>query len=70
MPIFPTKIFVLENIKVTRKRKVHEFYKENNKVHEFLFGQRKVSVKNKRFMNFLFMFFRCKINYSALLQRK
>ena len=43
-----------------QKRNVHEFYKENNKVHEFFFSKRKVSVKNKKFMNFLFMFFRCK----------
>ena len=35
-----------------QKKNVHEFYKESNKVHEFFFGKRKVSVKNKKFMNF------------------
>jgi hypothetical protein len=55
-------------MKIFRKIKVHEFYKENNKVHEFLFGQRKVSVKSKKFMNFYSCFPLQNKNKSALLK--
>ena len=82
MQIFSNKFYCLENRKVNRKssekgnRKFSEkemfmdVYKENNKVHEFLFGERKASIKNKRFMNFYSCFSAAQIINSALLHRE
>ena len=45
-------------MKIFRKGNVHEFYKKIIKFMNFLFGQRKVSVKNKKkLMNFCSCFY-------------